>query len=757
MKIKDIVNRDLVTLTCCEHEPIHVPGSIQPHGFLLGLGKEDFTITFCSGNTYEFIGIGFEQLLEKKFEQIAGKEQATALEKYISRLDQSFSPPLRLLLTGKAFTCVVQNNNAHVFVVEFERALGDELAIEDMYRQTKQFTAYMQKATTLKTLCQLVADETRAIIGYDRVMIYRFDEEYNGEVFAESKVDSVEPFLGLHYPHSDIPAQARDLYIKNLVRLIVDINYVPVPVYTTNEAATNSNLDLSLSTLRSVSPIHVEYLQNMGVGATLTISLLHENRLWGMITCHHYSARYINPDIRIAAQLQGHFLTSQLGVRQRAEEYEAAQEVNKKLEGLLKKAFATESITPEEILQQKELLTFAKADGVIFLIDNIVYMQGIVPPENEINKLAQWLYENCLVTGFFTSRLSKAYPSAEKWCGSASGIIYHSIGSGAGNCFILFRSEVLREIKWAGNPEKAIEKNENGLSPRKSFALWKENKKCESTPWQQAELLAASTFAHALQRHVHMVRLSKEELRQRKLSEKLKAANEELENINWIGSHDLQEPLRKIQLFASRILNPQSDAEEKDNTKKYVEKMSSSALRMQSLITDILAYSRLNHINEVMKDVSLHKIISQVVNDLSFEIKDKNALIDFINLPNVTGISLLLQQLFTNLLNNALKFSRQEIVPHIVITAKETFYTPPGSTPQHFHKINVADNGIGFDEKHKEQIFQVFQKLHTSQQYQGTGVGLALCKKIMQNHNGYIEVASTPGQGSTFMLFFPIK
>lgn len=755
-QIKDIVNRDLVTLTNCEHEPIHVPGSIQPHGFLLGLTKDDLTITFCSGNSKDFIGLGFEQLLENKFEAIAGKDQQEILIKYINALDRSFSPPLQIQLAGKAFACVVHNNNTEVFVAEFEFASHDKPAIEDVYWQTRQFTVYMQKATTLQTLCKMVADETRRITGYDRVMIYKFDKEYNGEVFAESKIESVEPFLGLHYPHTDIPVQARQLYIVNLLRHIVDINYTLVPIYTTNQAAKNSTLDLSLSTLRSVSPIHIEYLQNMGVGATLAISLIHENRLWGMITCHHYSPKYITSHARIAAQLQGHFLTSQISVRERAEEFETSHEVNKKLEILLKKAFPNETGKIEEIIQQNDLLAFANAHGVIFIIDDVIYTNGVVPSEAGIKKLSAWLYDHYRNTGFSVTGLSKYFAPAEDWCGSASGIVYHSIGLGPGNCFILCRNEVLLEVNWAGNPEKAIEKNEHGLSPRKSFALWKEIKNCESAPWLQSELLAASNFAHALQRYVHMLHIRQEEFRQRKLSEKLKEANDELENMNWIGTHDLKEPLRKIQLFASRILDPEKSGDN-DDTLNYVSKMNISANRMQTLITDILAYSRLNHLENKLKEVDLDQIVSQVVKDLNFEIHEKNGTVDFSNLPKVTGINFLLQQLFTNLLGNALKFSRQGIPSKITISSEVVFYIPPSNgTPGDFHKINISDNGIGFDEKYREHIFKIFKKLHAAKEYIGTGVGLALCKKIMQNHNGFIDASSNLGEGATFMLYFPV-
>ncbi len=752
MKFTDIVNRDVVNLVNCEHEPIHIPGSIQPHGFLIGLKVEDLIIDYCSGNCHEYIGLRYEQLLGKSFDWVFGDAATNNLITYIASLIDISTAPLQIMLSEKLFTCTIQKNTG-VFLLEFEPVSEKKLAITDIYLQTKQFTAYMQSASTLQMLCQAVADETRAITGYDRVMIYRFDEDYNGEVFAESKAVHIEPFLGLHYPQTDIPVQARDLYIKNLLRLIVDVNYIPVPIYTIDDGV-NKNIDLSYSTLRSVSPIHIQYLQNMGVAATLSISLIHENKLWGLIACHHYSDKYITSDTRIAAQLQGHFLTSQISVRQLAEEYEVAKKVNKSLADLLAQVFSADSIKLIQLIKQQELITLTNAAGIIIMVDDKIYSQGIVPPEEAIKKLGNWLFDHHQQTGFNTANLSVAYPDADKWCNAAAGIIYHSLASSPGNCIIWFRPEALQEVHWGGNPQNAIIKDEKGLSPRKSFELWKEIKKCESHAWLKPELNAAVNFANALQKHVHMIFLTNEELIQRKLSEKLKDANAELENLNWIASHDLKEPLRKIQVFASLVLQDEGVS---DSISTSVKKMNESAKRMQTLIGDILAYSRLAHTEDGFEMVSLNDLSKTILTDLNFEIKEKNALIEYGNLPVVKGIPFLIQQLLINLLRNSLKFSKADTIPHITITFGEIAASPikPVSADQ-FYKIDISDNGIGIEPQYQDTIFKVFTRLHKQSEYNGSGVGLALCRKIMKSHNGHITVESTHGNGATFSLYFPV-
>jgi len=742
MNYKDIVNRDLVTLANCAEEPIHIPGSIQPHGCLLAVSVSDLRIDYCSGNTKDFIGLDYKQLLGKTLDEVFGKKSANSIRNYVVTMGDT-SAPWELELEGKIWQGIIHQSGEQ-YIIELEPFTSEPSELSDVYQQTKRMIVYIKQATTLKMLCQSVADETRAITGYDRVMIYRFDEEYNGEVFAESVTEEQEKFLGLHYPHTDIPVQARELYIKNLLRIIVDVNYEPSPIFTMDNTPGKS-LDLSLSTLRSVSPIHIQYLKNMGVAATLTISLIHEGKLWGLIACHHYSPKYITRYTRITSLLQGHFLTSQISAQESGEDYAVAQKTSFALNQLLEQLFTHEHVPFSELVKNPDLLSIANASSVIMVVDDIVYSQGDVPPEDEVRKLAYWLHTYSTSSIFSVDKLSVIYPEAKKWCALISGVLFNSLGSGRNNCIIWCRPESLLEVHWAGDREKAIVINENGLSPRKSFALWKEIKQCESKKWLSAEITSAAHFSNALQKQVHLMFMTKEELKQRMLNEKLKEANAELENLTWISTHDLKEPLRKIRVFASRIM-------QHDFTGNYalvldlVKKMSVSAERMQLLLADVLSYSKFSNVEEALQTVSLKTVVIEVLKGLEEEIESRKAIIEFSKLPEVRGISFLLHQLFVNLLVNSLKFAKPDIPPRISITA---------SVEKEFHVITIRDNGIGFDPKFKDQIFKVFSKLHSHLEYGGSGVGLALCKKIMKTHNGHITTESVPDQGAAFMLHFP--
>jgi light-regulated signal transduction histidine kinase (bacteriophytochrome) len=752
MKLKDIVNREIVNLTNCEQEPIHVPGSIQPHGFLVAIDT-NFVIRYTSANVNDFSALSVEDVLQKPIETLIGANQLAEFQQYINHLQERLTTPHIVNIAHTQFQCVIHKSH-DLLICEFEPVSEFVPRVSTVYDQAINFARYMGEAMTLQELSHSVATEIRALTGYDRVMVYRFDKDYNGEIFAESKVDEQEPFLGLHYPHTDIPVQARQLYIKNLLRLIVDVNYAPVPIFT-KEVATNESLDLSYSTLRSVSPIHIEYLKNMGVGATLTISLIHEGKLWGLIACHHYSYKYIDHYTRVAAQLQGHFLTSQIQVREMAEEYTVAANINKSLETLLNLTFQPVRESLQELVNQPQILEITHAAGVAVLLNEVVYKAGKTPDDESILKITAWAKERASKGFYSTSGLPEHMPEANEWCGAASGILYYQLGVVHDETIVWFRPESLEEINWSGDPEKAIVKDVNGLSPRKSFEKYQQIVKCRSFEWTKTEQTAASTFAYSLQKFITLILLTEEEARQRELTRQLKESNLELENISWISTHDLKEPLRKIQLFSSRLMD--LDKNISPDVVSTLQKMNASANKMQRLISDITNYSKIRHSDKSFEAIDLQELIDKITVELHEEIEEKNATIITKGLSTVTGIPVIINQLFSNLIGNALKFSRADVPARVdIIQSENPVSSPEPDDTRLYTKITIADNGIGFENEFSDRIFKIFTRLHTADKYQGTGIGLALCKKIMQLHSGYIYAEGARNQGATFSLYFPV-
>ncbi|MCF2443182.1 ATP-binding protein [Dyadobacter sp. CY345] len=763
MNITDIVNRDVVNLSNCESEPIHIPGSIQPHGFLLGLNFDSHLIGFCSANSDDFIKLPPEKLLGKSLAEIFGTNQYDSFVSYLRDEKTDQARPFVFIYEEISYNASINVSGGNV-ILELEPLPDEQLDLPNLFSQTKNFVSFMEQHSSLLELCNDIAVETRRITGYDRVMIYRFDEEYNGEVVAENKREDLVSFARQKYPHTDIPAQARELYLRSPLRMIADVNYEPVPIFTLNDNGEKSNksLDLGLSGLRSVSPIHIEYLKNMGVGATLTVSLIKNKKLWGLIACHHYGPKIIPHYTRLAALLQGHFLTSQIAVREVAEEFEIAQASDKALLKSLALLHENEDFIGEKHTSES-LLNLANAHGFVIFSQGKFYKNGLVPSEEELTPLMMSLSEKYPNAGFHTDQLINYFPEYEKLSKYAAGIIYHSLAAGTPDGVLWLRAERPETINWAGNPHKAVSLDDDGivrLSPRKSFELWLEEVKNKSAKWRKAEISSSAAFTFALQKHINFHYVRMQENKSRILNEELKAANKELANLNWISTHDLKEPLRKIQIFASKVLdreNPDLSVQVKDS----VERMRFAAEKMQLLIEDILTYSKTGNTEKVFEEVDLNGLLNNVLDELRDNIDEKNAFITATELPTLKVIPFQVHQLFVNLITNALKFAKHDAPPVITIGLEEvqgdSILADKVHKAESYYAISLVDNGIGFEKEYEQRIFDVFQRLHPAHKYPGTGIGLAICKKIMENHKGHIKADSELGIGSKFTIYFPAK
>ena len=756
MKIKSIVNNFIATMLNCESEAIHIPGTIQSHGFLLAVTEFNYTVAFCSENCVEFLNKTHIELLGKNLETIFSKADIENFQQQFNEFSTDLLRPFIINYNEKSFH-VTAHKSDEVIILEFEIFVDAKMDLPDLLIQMKRFAYHTERADNLQSLCQDIADETRSITGYDRVMIYRFDKDYNGEVFAESKKEDLKPFLHLHYPHTDIPSQARELYLRNLIRMKVDVGYTPVPIYTIDGVLKkNSNLDLSMAILRSVSSMHLQYLKNMEVGATFVISLIHHKKLWGLISCHHYSTKHIPYYTRLAAHLQGIFLSSQIDVRQLADEFELAKKIGKKIVDL-QNLFIN---NPNTITQKSTLLKLKdliNADGVMLHYNEEIYTEGNLPGKQERDDLINWLKSAKGSHSFNTHQLYKHYAGATQIANSVAGVVYLPLSDNNKNCIVWTRREVEKNINWAGHPSKAVNRNEESLmlSPRKSFEIWKQAVKFTSEEWKTPELKEAEAISAAIQRQLHLADLQEEEKRYLTLNEKLQKTNDELANMNWISTHDLKEPLRKIQVYSSIILERDGD-NIPGSVKENVLRMQKSAGKMQVLINDLLTYSKVVNDEKKLDPVDLNEIIEAILQDFKENIEEKNISIQLHNLPTVYGIQFQLRQLFLNLISNSIKFIRPGVLPVINISGENVMSEKINYASKTFYKIIVKDNGIGFDAAYKEKVFKIFQRLHSQTEFMGTGIGLSICKKIAELHGGYIEAHGVEGEGATFSVYLPV-
>ncbi|MPQ98265.1 SpoIIE family protein phosphatase [Modestobacter sp. I12A-02628] len=509
-----------VDLSNCEREPIHVPGSIQPRGVLLAVTEPDQVVVQVSENLADVFGVPWQQALGRPLTEVLGVVPAGAIARSASAfgdlrernpveliIDRDGTPlPVDALLHRVVFGGGATASSAwgsvrsdapagdarvSTLVVELEPASGPRpFSFPNTYQAIRGTVAQLDRAATVQELYDITAQAVRALTGFDRVMVYRYDADHNGEVVAEAKAGHLDSFLGLHYPASDIPAQARALYEKNWIRLISDVGYTPARIHPVDHPGTGRPLDLTWSALRSVSPIHVEYLSNMGVQASMSISLLRDGKLWGLIACHHHSGPHAPPyATRAAAEFLGSTLSVRLVDRVSDDEMRRALRARSTLAWLTAATLDEDRTLTDALLGEPDLLQLVPADSVVVSLRGDLGSAGASLSERLIARLARWAAtrgEDVVATDC----LRDSAPELGAPAGDASGALVVPL---PGDQFVLWvRGETVRTVDWGGDPHnKAIAESDGDqvrISPRKSFERWRETVRGRSEPWTPAEL-----------------------------------------------------------------------------------------------------------------------------------------------------------------------------------------------------------------------------------------------------------------------------
>lgn len=566
-------------------------------------------------------------------------------------------------------------------------------------------------------------------------MVYEFGDDGHGKVVAEEKEDYLDPFLNLYYPASDIPKQARELYKINYTRIIADVNSEPSAIITNN--VEGQPLDLTHAELRTVSPMHIQYLKNMGVQSSFSISLICKGELWGLVACHSYTPKFINYNSRSAAKLIGQILSSAIEFRQLEENNEKFELLNSSSSKLIDYIDESSHISEALVNNRLTIKDITDASGVALVFENKITCLGITPGEQQIIVMTEWLLENMQESIYYTHRLPKNYKPAVHYSGVASGVLACILSKELKEIIIWFKPEVLENIQWAGNPEKPVEISNEGLatlSPRQSFENWTQTVKHTSAKWSQAEITSVIKMREHI---IYSIKRKANEIRV--LNEKLVLAYEELDTFSYTVSHDLRTPLSAIKGYSELLLNNESLD---DNAKKLIERIRKCTNKMGLLITEILNYSRVGQSLVQKQVIDMAKVIS----DIKLEYDDTSN-INFIvgNTPAVFADEVMLKQVFNNLISNAIKYASKNQIAKIVINGeivkKEVIYS-------------ISDNGIGIDETYYNKVFELFKRMDNVQDIEGSGVGLAIVKKIMEKHQGRVWFDSKLGEGTIFYIAF---
>jgi two-component system, chemotaxis family, sensor kinase Cph1 len=476
-------------LSNCEREQIHLAASIQPHGALLVARESDYVIVQASANASAFLGTA-DDVVGKPLHALAGNLWERARPYANARLE-AIPAAVRCHFgdRSKPFNGLLHHCPGGGLVVELEVA-GPVINFSTSVERALQTVL---ASASLQGLCDECAEIFRELTGYDRVMVYRFDDEGHGEVLSENKRPELEPFLGNRYPSSDIPQIARRLYERNRVRLLVDIDYTPVPLIPRFSPITGEDLDMSLCFLRSVSPIHVQYLKNMGVGATLVVSLMVGGRLWGLISCHHYSPRSLHFEMRAVCELLAEVVGTRIAALESFLKGQGELSV-RRLEQRMIESVSREGDWRSALFDSaRSLLLPLGASGAALLFEGQIMTTGEVPGTEQIREIGKWLQSRLVDGVFSTSSLGAVEPSFAPLTGVASGIVSTRVSGEPGELLIWFRNERVRTVTWGGNPFKPMAVGEDPLelSPRRSFAKWHQVVEGTADPWTAAELTAA--------------------------------------------------------------------------------------------------------------------------------------------------------------------------------------------------------------------------------------------------------------------------
>lgn len=695
-------SKDVKNMHGCEREQIHIPLAIQSHGFLLEISKE-LDVLHCSNNILEFIGYNpielFTMGLEKISNDLLTKIKSSSFLLYEPSGILKSTPIEFLHKRGdKIIFDTIFSKTINGYLVECERS--EEIDnFENISSNLLSSIMNVRGDLEFGYFLTNVTEHVRRTTGYDRIMVYRFDEKWNGEVIAESKREDLPPYLGLHFPASDIPFQARLLYLSNLIRIIVDVKYTPSIVLKHPTLSDNGILDQSLSVLRSVSPIHIEYLENMGVRGTLTISIIVKGKLWGLIACHQYhSAKHLSFAIRNSILLLTQFTSLKIESFQAQKRDESALKFANIRNVLLEQMTLAPEFLKGLVDGRASLMDFIESTGAAVLLGDNVLTIGDTPNNEAIKMLAKSIEKNLDQNRiFFSNCLSQIDPAWAKWKDVASGLLMVQIKSTSNLTILWFRKERLHSVTWGGDPNKAVSidgTNVERLHPRKSFEAWTEEVRLTSLHWQEEELQAAYDLKKSIKDTVlkkfnEISSLFSEmdliRFREEKATTSLREKEILLKEIHHRVKNNMQ--IIVALLYMQSDLHPHPDVRQ-----ALIE--SQNRIKTMAIIHEIL------YANDSFAHIDMHEYFSDLVEHLASSQSLQHMpeiLIDvqeiLFSLDTAIPCGLILNEAITNCYKYAFPLASKQPNPKIYIHLAHI---------EDRVEFSISDNGVGFPSPSKE-------------------------------------------------------
>lgn len=720
----------------CANEPIHTPDLIQPHGYLISLCQDSHCVLRASDNLNEILGRPARELLETPAENFLAEEfiHKISLQARSGPANSSSSVPIEM--NEKSFIAAAHSIDNEL-VIEFEPSTEDTIKSEqNIFHNFDSYCSEILKCEDYSSLFNTFASFIRKVSGFDRVKVYQFDEDWNGQVISEDKQEDMQSYMGLSFPASDIPKQARELYKRNLLRQIVSSDYQAVPVLTASSKRLTP-FDMSYSVLRSVSPVHLKYLANMGVGGSMSISILNDNELWGLVVCHHNTAKFVSYKVRALCEIMSHIFSA----RHILLDKDVARREQRELRQVIAN-LSSPNITEHDgdLFNGVEdsSLKLLNADGLVIFNRSKRRTFGSLPSDDDIEALGVWYLREKGGEIFKTSDVGAVMCKSGFSVDLNGGALLLPIGYQRDSFACWFRAPQASKVKWAGNPDKSANLDKEGrLTPRNSFELWKADVKQKSVPWEEKCLRAAECFVSVIQ-----------ETEKQRVEAKNAAKSDFLSHM----SHELRTPLTAISSIA-QILDEEGDFPA--DKQQLIESLKISSRSLMSLVNDLLDLNKIEAgaIELEATEFRCEELMEEVRSVMGVEASKKGLSFN-INYGSGKELGLIgdvtkLRQILFNLVGNALKFTPSGFINVFCNVKKSILQRGKAEVC-----IDVSDTGVGIADNKIELIFEKFTQADSSitEHYGGSGLGLSISRSLLEAMQGEISVTSKQGMGTKFSI-----
>lgn len=488
----------------CGSLPLHHINSIQDYGFLLVLDMKGLSIIQASENCAQLLGLSIQQLINTRLADYMPEQEIHKIEQLVDKaMNQKIPLTLQFHASIDTFSYhALVHSKSDYLIVELEKIQEHTTrSFTDVYQEIKYISAAIAQANTVQAVCEAAVHELRRISGFDGILMYRFDGDWNGTVIAEEKDDRLEHYLGQTFPASDVPKQARALYLKNPYRLIPNREYQPLRLYPVINPLSNAFTDLSDANLRGVAAVHLEYMKNMGINASMSIRVIYKEKLWGLISCHHITHKYLDFELCSIFEWLSDVISARITLILNKEEYDLVQLLQEKRVALTSQVYTDEHIA-KGLLRHNgaNILDLFKASGAVVVLNGRMEVKGITPRQDDLENLLLWLEGKNFAEVFATDHLSALYEDAAAYSQLASGLLFIPIDSNRGEFVVCFRPESVVAINWGGDPHQAINFDKDGKNyhPRNSFKLWVQTVLQHAEPWTMQELEVAASLRNFL-------------------------------------------------------------------------------------------------------------------------------------------------------------------------------------------------------------------------------------------------------------------